>query len=260
MRLALLLSVLVCLWFTGFALAVDAGDLVFYYAFDQVDGNVVPDQSGNGLNGDINGKIKLVDGGKFGKAAEFQSGDYIDVHGIDVPANLIPRNEITLCAWINLKNDGQDHAIFNAQSADQTWLVHPEAKSGGNFRWLLRSDGGTGIFDFTAGAVDWGNWQHYAGTYDGKKGTLYINGEVVGEANGSGKIAKDWNLGARVGKNIDDARPFAGLMDDINLWKAALTKDEIKTIMEKSAAVLIKGEAVSSIGNMTTTWGMLKSR
>jgi hypothetical protein len=89
---------------------------------------------------------------------------------------------------------------------------------------------------------------------------LYIDGEVVGEGNGGAKIAKDWASGARVGKNIDDARPFAGLMDDINVWKVALTKEEIKIVMEKSAGEMIKPEAVSPAGNMTTTWGKLKSR
>lgn len=260
MKLALFLSVLVCLFCVGMANAVDSGDLVFYYSFDELNGNVVPDLSGNGLNGDINGKIEIVDGGKFGKTAEFQSGAFIDVHGPDVPENLIPRDEITLCAWVNLKNDGNDHAIFNAQAADGTWVIHPESKTGGAFRWLLRTDGGATIFDFQAGSVDYGNWQHYAGTYDGKKGILYIDGEAVGEGNGGAKIAKDWGLGARVGYNIDNARPFAGLMDDINLWKVALTKDEIKTVMEKSAGELIKPEAVSPAGNMTTTWGKLKSR
>ncbi len=259
MRLALFLSILFCLFCVNMTHAVNSSDLVFYYSFDEFNGNIIPDLSGNGLNGDINGKIKLVDGGKFGKAAEFQSGDYIDVHGPDVPANLIPREQITLCAWINLKNDGQDHAIFNARASDQTWLIHPESKTSGDFRWLLRSDGAATIFDLRGGAIDYGKWQHYAGTYDGKKGILYINGEVVAEGNGNAKIAKDWGLGARVGKNIDDARPFAGLMDDINLWKVALTKDEIKTVMEKSAGELIKPESVSPDRNMTSTWGKLKS-
>lgn len=260
MKLPLFLSVLFCLIFASLSFAVDKSDLVFYITFDQVDGKTVQDQSGNGLNGDINGNIKIVDNGKFGKAAEFQTNDFIDMHGADVPADKIPRDEITLCAWVNITKNGGDHAIFNARAVDQTWLVHPEAKSAGNFRWLLRSDGGTTIFDIAAGAVEWGSWQHYAGVYDGKKGTLYINGEVAGEANGSGKIAKDWGSGARIGKNIDDARPFTGLMDDINLWKSALTKDEIKTIMEKSAGELIKPESVSPVGNMTITWGALKSR
>jgi len=141
MKLSLFLSILVCLFFTSLGLAVEATDLVFYYTFDEVIGDTVPDQSGHGLDGDINGKINIVDGGKFGKMAEFESGGFVDVHGADVPEELIPIDEITLCAWINLKNDGNDHAIFNAQASDGTWVIHPESKTGGDFRWLLRSDG-----------------------------------------------------------------------------------------------------------------------
>jgi len=258
MKLFSFILIILCFFLVSLAFSVDIKDLIFYYPFDQFSGNVILDQSGKGHDGEIKGNIKIVDGGKFGKAAEFQTGDYIDVRGPDIPADQLPREQITLCAWINCKNTAGDHAIFNARATDQTWLIHPEAKSGGDFRWLLRTDGGGGIFDFRAGSVTWGSWQHYAGTYDGKKGILYINGEAVGEANGGAKIAKDWGSGARVGKNIDNARPFTGLMDDINLWKTALTKNEIKTIMEKSAGELIKPEAISVYGKISITWGLLK--
>ena len=261
MRLAILFVFLLCFVFTSTILSAPKDpDLIFYFNFEEVKGNTALDQSGNGHDGDIKGSIKIVDGGKFGKCAEFQTGDYIDMRGADFPADQIPKSAITLCAWVNIKNNGGDHAIFNARATDQTWIIHPEAKSGGTFRWLLRTDGGTTIFDFQAGSVSWGSWQHYAGTYDGKIGILYIDGEKVAEGNGGAKIAKDWGSGARIGKNIDDARPFTGLMDDINLWKKALTKDEIKAIMEQSLDGVFKSQAVSPIGNATSTWGRLKSQ
>ena len=244
---------------SGLAMAVKDPDLIIYFTYEEVNGKVVPDKSGNGNDGDINGNVKMVDGGKRGKAAEFQTGDFIDMRGPKFPENLIPRDAITVCAWVKCKKTGDHHEIFNAQAADATWVVHPEVRSEGNFRWLLRSDGGVTIFEILAGAVEWDKWTHFAGTYDGKNGVLYINGESVGEGNGGSKIAKDWGSGARVGRTIDNARPFTGLMDDLNIWKRALTKDEILVIMEKGPEGIIKSESVSPTGSVTVTWGQLKS-
>ena len=258
MRIFLFFIVLLCFMISGLAMAVKDPDLIIYLSFEEINGKVIADQSENGHDGDVNGNIKIVDNGKRGKAAEFQSGDFIDMNGPDFPADQLPKTAITICAWVNCKKAG-DHEIFNARATDQTWAIHPELKSAGNFRWLLRTDGGTTIFDFTAGTVEWETWMHYAGVYDGKKGTLYINGENVGEGNGGAKLVKDWGLGARVGKTIDDARPFTGLMDDFNLWKKALTKDEILIVMEKGPEGIIKSESVSPVGSVTVTWGQLKS-
>ncbi len=256
MKIITIFVVLMCMTITCSLLAFDDPDLILYFPFEEFDGNTTLDQSGNGHNGTINGDIKLVDDGKIDKAAEFTSGSFIDLDGPSVPADHIPKEEITLCAWAKCKNTGGHHAIFNARAGDSTWLTHPELRSEGNFRWLLRSDGGAGIFDIRAGTVTWDEWLHFAGVYDGDKGILYINGVNVGEMPGGGNIAGDWALGARIGYNIDNARPFTGLMDEFSLWKRALTEEEIKILMEEGMKVFL---AVSPAGSLTTTWGALKA-
>jgi hypothetical protein len=83
--------------------------------------------------------------------------------------------------------------------------------------------------------VTWDEWLHFAGTYDAAaaKATLCINGELVSEMDvaDAADIAGDWDQGARVGKNIDDARPFTGLMDEFALFTRALSQDEIVDMM-----------------------------
>jgi len=257
MRTVLVFTALVCLVMASSALAGDP-DLVFYFSYDNpIEGDTITDESDNGFKGTVKNKADQVDGGKRGKAMEFESGSYIDLDGASIPEELLPREEMTLCAWVKCVNTGGDHAIFNAQAGDGTWVIHPEIKGGGNFRWLLRADGAATIFDLRTGAVDWDEWLHYAGVYDGKTGTLFINGENVGEQPGSGDIAKDWAAGARVGYNIDNARPFTGIMDDVCMWKRALTPEEIALVMADGPGGIFD-DAVSPVGNMTTTWGKLK--
>ena len=82
-------------------------------------------------------------------------------------------------------------------------------------------------------------WLHFAGTYDKASGKafLYINGEVVREENIANPqdIAGDWGQGARVGYNIDNARPFTGLMDMFWLFKRALAQGDIEKAMQGEA-------------------------
>jgi hypothetical protein len=214
---------------------IDDSSLVMYYSFDSVT-DIVADQSGNGHDGVVNGDVTAEPVGKYGGAAKFASGSFLDLDGQNFPAAEVPTTGMTLAAWIKCENTGGDHAIFNARASDSTWLVHPEARSNGQFRWLLRTAGGTTIFDIRAGVVTWDEWLHFAGTYDkaAGKANLYINGEMVHEENISNpaEIAGDWGQGARVGYNVDSARPFTGLMDDFLMFRRALSLAEVNKLMQ----------------------------
>ncbi|MAF11776.1 hypothetical protein CMK11_15120 [Candidatus Poribacteria bacterium] len=243
---------------TAFVAVAQDADLVLYFDYEAIDGSTVVNQAGNGLDGAVNGQIDIVDGGKLGKAAQFAAGSYIDLDGPSWAADVTPRDGMSVLAWVNVESLGGNHAIFNARASDETWLIHPEVRGGdGNFRWLLRTDGGTTIFDIRAGAAAAGEWVHFGGVYDIASGAaLYINGEQVGDGPGGSQIAGDWGLGARVGMNIDDARPFTGLMDDLSIWKRGLTAAEVAAVMD--AGAMPGGAAVDASGKATTAWAVLK--
>ena len=232
-----LFSFVALLVLTGSAWASLSSDpaLVIYYSYDAPFEDVVPDDSGNGHDGVVEGDVTWEAEGMHDGAARFARGSYLDLDGPSFPAEVIPTTGITLAAWAQCENTGGDHAIFNARAGDSTWLVHPELRGSGNFRWLLRSAGGNTIFDIRAGSVDWEEWLHYAGTYDkaAGKAALYINGQAIQEQNinGAPDIAGDWDSGARVGYNIDNARPFTGLMDDFALFNRGLTGLEVQSLM-----------------------------
>ena len=235
----------------------DAG-LTTYYNFEEIQDGWILDHSGNVLNGKINGNITLVDGPR-GKAGHFENGSFLDLDGPSVPKNKIPTEAFSLTAWVNVEALS-DMAIFNARASDETWIIHPEARGDGNYRWLLRGPGGATIFDIRAGKNTPNRWVHFAGTYSRADGVgiLYIDGQEVGRENAriaDAPVAGDWGLGARVGYNIDNARPFTGLMDDFTLWNVALTPDEIVNMMDRGP---ITPTAVSPKGKLATTWGTLK--
>lgn len=234
-------------------------DLVLYFDYEDFDGDTVVEKSGRGYDGAIQGKITQSNDGKFGKAAHFAAGSFLDLDGPNIKPDDIPTEGMSIVAWINVEAIS-DMAVFNARAADNTWLVHPEARGDGNYRWLNRSAGGATIFDIRAGKNKANEWIHYAGTFSRAEGlaVLYINGSNVGEekARVGTPIAPDWGQGARVGLNIDDARPFNGLMDDLNIWKRGLTEEEVNIIMNDSVDAFL---AVEAQGKLATTWGRLKA-
>ncbi len=256
----LLIGVFCLLYTTEFASAqVLDPDLVLYFDYEEFAGDTVVEKSGHGYDGAINGKVVQSDDGKFGKAAEFTSSSFLDLDGPNIDPDHIPTEGMSIVAWIHVDNV-TDMAIFNSRAGDGTWLVHPEARGDGNYRWLNRSAGGATIFDIRAGKNKANEWIHYAGTFSRADGAaaLYINGTKVGEAKAlvGTPIAGDWDQGARVGYNIDNNRPFAGLMDELNVWKRGLTEEEVNGIMDLGIEEFF---AVEAHGKLATAWGKLKS-
>ena len=260
--MCLLLIGALCLHTTAFVFAEPLDpDLVLYFDYEEFKGDTVLEKSGRGYDGEINGKITQSDDGKFGKAGLFASTSFLDLDGPNIDPDDIPTEGMSVVAWINVDNV-TDMAIFNARAGDGTWLVHPEARGDGNYRWLNRGPNpNRTIFDIRGGNNKAKEWVHYAGTYSRAEGSavLYINGKNAGheKARLDTPIAGDWDQGARVGYNIDNNRPFTGLMDDFNLWKRGLSAEEVTDIMNNGLGAVLT--AVEARGKLATTWGRLKA-
>jgi hypothetical protein len=220
-------------------------NLVIYYSYDTV-GAIVPDESGKGHNGTVCGDVSLTPSGiKWYGAAKFLGEwgptgySYLDLDSPHYPAADIPKSAITLAAWVKCHKTGKDHAIISCRAADNTWVVHPQINDNGTFRWLLRAKGSVQIFNLNGvGSHGWDEWIHYAGTYDSVtgKGILYIDGAVCAKIDVTpGQYIADWGTGARVGYNIDNARPFTGAMDELYLFTRALSQDEVNKLLESEA-------------------------
>ena len=259
-------SILALLLISSVLQVFAAGDksegLVFYYDYSETKGDSVPDLSGHGYNGKIVGDVKIVEDPNHGKVAKFKSGSYLELDQAKIKADgNIPTKAFSLLAWINVEAGG-DQAIFNAWSADNTWLIHPEIRHGaGVYRWLLRAKGGNSIFDMRSGKPKANTWVHFAGTYDRErkpKGSiLFIDGKPVGDAAGDLPVSPDWDKGARVGLNVDNNRPFVGMMDEISVWERGFSQEEIQEIIEKGLDGFL---AVNPVEKLATTWATVKAK
>ncbi|MBM3215063.1 LamG domain-containing protein [Candidatus Poribacteria bacterium] len=235
--------------------------LAVHYDFESIANAQVLDMSGNGIDATVKGDVTSVAGGKFGKAGKFASKGFLDLNGPAIPAAKIPKDAITIAAWINVENTGDQHEIFNARATDGTFIFHPEYRSDNSWRWLVR-DNAT-IFEVkSATGAQTGAWIHFAGVYSSKDaiGALYVNGVKVGEqqldAAKPRPMQQDWGQGARVGMTVDGARAFTGLMDDFVIYAKALSEAEVNTLMKQGVA---KPAAVSPGTSLATMWGTLRT-
>ena len=140
--LAALVAVMVV---AGSSLAAEDPSLVIHYSFDNI-GATVADLSGKGHNGTVQGTVIADPGGKHNGAARF-AGGYLDLDGWNFARGDIPTSAITLAAWAKCDNTGKHHAIFDARTNVGTWIIHPELRTDGRFRWALRAHGMSVIFD-----------------------------------------------------------------------------------------------------------------
>ena len=113
-----------------------------------------------------------------------------------------------------------------------------------------------------AGSPKPGKWVHYAGTYDRKKkprAILFIDGKPVGEAAGDLPVSADWDQGARVGFNIDNKRPFTGMMDEVSVWEYGFSQEEIQEITKIPLFKLLESKNNRYV-SFTTNNGRIDSK
>ena len=74
-------------------------------------------------------------------------------------------------------------------------------------------------------------WYHIAATYDGSKMRLYIDGVEKGSLTKTGNIASS-SPSIRIGDNPIQVKHFDGIIDEVNLYRTALTPAEITTLKD----------------------------
>ena len=90
----------------------------------------------------------------------------------------------------------------------------------------------TGTDHTFAAAITPGGWTHVACAYDGSAVTLWKDGAVVQSQADSGPVLNSVS-GLQIGSNIPDvnhpnADLFIGMLDEVGIWKVALTTAEVR--------------------------------
>jgi len=203
--------------------------LALYLSFEEGEGDIAHDISGNENHGDIN-KTEWVKEGKYDAALEFTGAPDSYVR-IKQAKSLIPKDQVTLEAWVfPTKVEGNNNIICNTEGSG-----HNIRFESGLLKAYIHIEG-----DYatpTGGPVIKPNkWYHTAVTFDGKVARLYLDGDIIGEAERKGTITESTE-DIFVGSETDGNQPnptymFFGIIDEVRIWLVARTQDEIKKGME----------------------------
>ena len=109
-----------------------------------------------------------------------------------------------------------------------TWRVGKDVR----LRFRLKAGGSTSTLVAESGDVQLGTWFHVAAVYDGRMMQLFKDGKEVGAMKKTGEIAIDPKVSVWIGDNPPAAgsRPFKGEMDDVKIYRRALTLAEIDAL------------------------------
>jgi hypothetical protein len=77
-----------------------------------------------------------------------------------------------------------------------------------------------------------GAWHHCAGTFDGRTMRVYLDGREIGALDRPGAIATDPAMPGYIGSSGGESEHFQGGLDDLRIYRAALTPDEIALLYD----------------------------
>ncbi|MCM1356670.1 MAG: LamG domain-containing protein [Staphylococcus sp.] len=226
-------------------------ELIALYPFEQVG-----ETTSNHIEGMANAR-----NGKAGEAVEGKKGNALKLDGtncyVQPSYGLLDfaDKSFTIEFWMN-------------STANAAYILHKGAISsanGGNWIGLEYKNGALRFAvddDKIKSEVNWGegttcfdgNWHHVVLVRDvvGKTLFMYVDGELKGtETDNTGAINcahQDFVIG---NVNIDFNNPYAGLIDELSIYRGAMSASKVKEHFEASAADYIAYYPMDEIGETT---------
>jgi hypothetical protein len=185
-------------------------------------GGAVYDSKGNNVGSNQGATLTT---GKLGNALSFDGvSDYVNVDSI---TSSMSWSKGTISVWAYPTATGFNRYVFDGVG-DDTNRYYVQW-SGSGFR-VFRGDPATGIV--LIDNVSLNQWYHLIITWDNNVMNGYLNGEFKGSANFEGSSTN--LLRARIGHQPPSDKSFPGKIDEVAIYKYALTAEEISLLYHGS--------------------------
>jgi hypothetical protein len=237
---------------TGSLYALDQTGLVLYLPFDEWCGKSAKDASDNGNDGELMGNVEWV-GGQYGKAVRILDDDAGNMVVVKDSDTLDITGEMTIAAWINIETLPDENCSIVTKA--DTYMVHASTWSGLGIEMELL------LWPFDAWQtaastpIQFNEWRHYVGIYDGAEIRTYIDGELKGQRARTGDTdvtAADVVIG-RDSRDCCNTRLATLTMDEVMMWNRVLSDSEVREVMASLAPVQPQDL-------LAATWGRIKAR
>jgi hypothetical protein len=226
-------------------------DFVAYWLLDEGDGDETTDGSGHEHHGTItNGKWVA---GQIGGGLEFDGqSTFVEVGHSDT-LNL--GNSMTLAAWAKIDSLPMQHIGIPRKETE--YVLHPTDAGGNGFnlRFYVGIGGAWAAPVISDTVVDYGDWHHLAGTYDGEQLQVYIDGKLDKSQAQAGETGITQNP-LRWSNDCCGGRMLEAVLDELAILNRALDEVEIQQLM----GGIVDALSVDHTGKLATTWAQIRSK
>ena len=201
--------------------------LLAEWNFDEGQGEVAGDSSGNGHDAHISGAtwVKQADG--FSLSLD-GIDDYVDC-GESRDLGIV--SPITIEAWVKPGQSTPDNAILFGAGMRSYLLTFFGKKA----CWFIAHHGGS-LSNWVRGELDLDEWNHVVATFDTEKIGLWVNGRHAQIAK---SVVKSYDPAGHffIGtKGRPDLPKFKGLVDKLRVYDSALSDEQIVSHFKAEAA------------------------
>ncbi len=212
--------------------------LVAYYPFN----GDAKDESGNGHNGDVKGASLSNDRhGKSSASYAFDGNDDFIAVPHDPALNLSP-GDFSISIWASVTNASAPIHILGKDETDTVqkgqgtkWILNVGSPTENDLNFLIHRPGSSTPepmfcapvkFDFSDPA-----WHQYVVTKTGGRCSIYIDGTLASEGDCPASLDASNKAPLTIGQ-AENGGWVKGFLDDIRLYKRALSPTEVKTLYE----------------------------
>ncbi|MGB9595363.1 MAG: LamG domain-containing protein [Candidatus Poribacteria bacterium] len=247
-RLFLCLSIGLCSLIITQAVFSAQEELVLYLPFN----SDIKDMSGNNFKVELKGKENWV-AGKFGKAMEFDGMTHLEIPDTQ-PETFDGIPFLTIGIWVKQDNH-HDNGIVVKLLSGAAWPCSYNLETWSD--QLAYFDVGSDAGKYATSKYPLKEWFYLVGVFDSNKGEdrIYVNGTLGSTNPRSEKVVPDGNYPIYIGCVTQGSYFFRGALDELVIYKRALTEDEIKQNMNEGINF-----AVNKTGKLSTTWATIKSQ
>lgn len=201
-------------------------------ALDAAAGNVVADDGF--LAGVTDPNLPQWTSGWVGDGAlEFFGGQLVDVNDVAAqdPNTKSLRWEMTVAGWIKPDPESGGYRTLVGRFSPFNWVLR-KAETSPYAELVLQMDDTQVWLTGTTDILD-GYWHHLAGTFDGRRAVLYVDGlEEAAVELGRDLIQVSLESDLAIGGRRDRNHFLAGLADDVRLYSYALGADQILELVQ----------------------------
>ena len=198
----------------------------------QFDGGAT-DESGNGINGAVNGAVLTTDRNANENSAYLFDGDldYIDC----TADNRNVTNEVTVSAWVKSSSLKAQHIVSKINwNEDAGYALNMRD---GRVRFSGRD--GNGVYNTTefSSEINDNDWHHILGVCNSNIWEIWVDGMLVNtfdSKNTSVDLTTEipLTIGYYTVGDEGDHRDFEGTIDDVRVYNRALNPSEIKYLAQ----------------------------